>query len=108
MTVGFAYYMTGRYAEAIATLKELISRNPNFMPAHFMLAASYLEQWASQQSPEAQTLEPAVAAIHRVLAPNDSLSMNHIVLGYIYLFQQQYDQALVEIERGIALDPTRQ
>ncbi len=32
--LGSAYRLTGRYAEAIATLKEVISRNPNFIPAH--------------------------------------------------------------------------
>src|SRR5207245_2698372 len=36
--LGLAYYRTGQYAEAIATLKDAISRNPNFIPAHFVLA----------------------------------------------------------------------
>ena len=89
--LGWAYRLTGRYAEAIATLKEAISRSPNFLPAHIILAVSYLWQWVSQQSPAAQTLEPAVAAVQRALALNDSFHWNHIVLGYIYLYQQQYD-----------------
>src|SRR5712692_7913225 len=60
--LGMAYRLTGRYAEAIAQLKEASSRNPNFMAAHLDLAVSYWLQWVSQQSPAAQTLEPAVAA----------------------------------------------
>ena len=104
--LGLAYRMTGRYAEAIATLKEVISRNPNFIYAHLNLAGSYLWQWIAQQSPAAQTLEPAVAAVQRALALHDSLHWNHIVLGYIYLYQQQYDQALAEMERAVALAPT--
>ena len=104
--LGWAYRLTGRYAEAIATLKELISRNPNFIYAHLELAVSYLGQWVSQQSPDAQTLEPAVAAVQRAVALNDSLHWNHIVLGYIYLSQQQYEQALAEMERAVALAPT--
>ena len=103
--LGLAYRLTGRYAEAIATLKEVISRNPNFLPAHLHLAVSYLLQWVSQQSPAGQTLEPAVAAVQRALALNDSLHWNHIVLGYIYLYQQQYEQALAEMERAVALAP---
>src|SRR5262249_13210358 len=43
--------------------------------------------------PAAQTLEPAVAAVQRALALNDSLHWSHIVLGYVYLNQQQYEQA---------------
>jgi adenylate cyclase len=104
--LGLAYRLSGRYAEAIATLQEVISRNPNFLTAHVNLAISYWLQWVSQQSPAAQTLEPAMAAVQRALALNDSLSANHIVLGYIYLSQQQYEQALVEMERGVALAPT--
>jgi tetratricopeptide (TPR) repeat protein len=98
--------MTGRYAEAIATQKEVISRSPNFVSAPLALASSYLWQWIAQQSPAAQTLEPAVAAGQRALALNESLHWSHITLGYIYLYQQQYDQALAEIERGVALAPT--
>ena len=79
--MGLAYLMTGRYAEAIATQKEPISRDPNFIFAHLLLAGSYLWQWIAQQSPAAQTLEPALAAVQRALALNDSLYWNHIVLG---------------------------
>jgi adenylate cyclase len=104
--VGVAYRMTGRYAEAIATLKEIISRDPNFIYAHLHLASSYLWQWIAQQSPAAQTLAPAVAAGQRALALHDSLYWNHIYLGSISLYQQQYDQALAEMERAVALAPT--
>jgi adenylate cyclase len=103
--LGWAYNLTGRYAEAIATLKEAISRSPNHLPAHVTLTFSYLEQWVSQQSPAAQTLEEAVVAGQRALALNDSYHVNHLVLGYIYLYQQQYEQALAEMERSVALAP---
>jgi TolB-like protein/Flp pilus assembly protein TadD len=104
--LGWTYRLTGRYTEAIATLKEAINRNPNFLAAHLNLAFSYWWQWLSQQSPAAQTLEPAVAAVQRALALNDSFHWNHVVLGYIYLSQQQYEQALAEMERTVALAPT--
>jgi adenylate cyclase len=104
--VGLASRLTGRYAEEIVALTELISRNPNFMTAHNNLAVSYLLQWLSQQSPPGQTLEPALAAAQRSLALNDSYPMSHIVVGFISLSQQQYDQALAEMERAVALAPT--
>ena len=103
--VGWAYRLTGRYAEAIATLKEAISRNPNFLPVYHHLAASYVLQWASQQSADAQTLEQALAAAQRLVALNDSYHQGHLFLGYVYLWQKQYEQALAEMERAIALDP---
>jgi tetratricopeptide (TPR) repeat protein len=81
--LGTAYQLTGRYAEAIATLQESINRGPDFLYAHTNLALSYWWQWVSQQSPAGQTLEPAVAAMQRALALNDALSNHstHILLG---------------------------
>jgi adenylate cyclase len=104
--LGVAYHLTGRYAEAIVTMKEVLSRSPNFLPAYGLLAWSYWLQWLSQQSPAAQTLEPAVAAVQRAMVLNDSFHWSHIYLGSIYLYQQQYEQALAEMERGVALAPT--
>jgi adenylate cyclase len=104
--LGWSYELTGRYAEAIATLKELISRNPNFTSAYLHLAASYRLQWISQQSPATETLEPAVTTMQRALALNDSWHRNHILMGYISLYQQQYEQALAEMKRAVVLAPT--
>ena len=98
--------MTGRYAEAIAMQKEVINRSPSWVYAHLELAGDYLLQWGSQQSPTGQTLEPAEAAIQQALALNDSLPWNHIVVGWISIYQQHYDQALAEMERAVALMPT--
>ena len=106
VNLGWAYYSTGRYTEAIATLQDLSSRNPNFMSAHLFLAASYLLQWIAQQSPPRQTLEPAMAAVQRALALNDAYYQNHIILGAIALHQQQYEQALAEMKRAVGLNPT--
>jgi tetratricopeptide (TPR) repeat protein len=41
--LGHAYFLTGEYEEAIAALKRVLNRNPNFFPAHIYLAASYIE-----------------------------------------------------------------
>jgi adenylate cyclase len=40
-TLGRAYFMTGQYDEAIATLKKSLEKNPNYLPAHAFLAACY-------------------------------------------------------------------
>src|SRR5262249_13042161 len=88
-----AYLWIGRHAEAIATLKEFISRNPKFLSAHFLLATGYLAQWAFQLSADPQTLAQALAATQRGLALNDSSPWGHGLLGTVYLWQKQYDQA---------------
>ncbi len=80
--LGWAYNLTGRYAEAVATLKEATSRSPTHFGAHLNLALSYVQQWASQQSPDSQTLEQALAAAQRVRALNDSDLSESRDLGY--------------------------
>jgi adenylate cyclase len=41
--LGHAYYLTSQLDETIATMKELIDRNPNFHPAYAYLTASTVE-----------------------------------------------------------------
>jgi adenylate cyclase len=41
--LGRAYFLTGRYDEAIATLKQVITRNPNQLSAHNDLAIIYID-----------------------------------------------------------------
>ncbi len=103
--LGKAYYQLDRYSEAIATLKEATRRSPTSTNVQLALTLNYLGQWLSQESPPAQTLEPALTAAQRALALNDSYT-SHVVLGDVYLYQQQYDHALVEMERAVAVAPT--
>ena len=102
---GWASQSTGRYAEAVAAQKEVISRNPNLLGAHLNLAFSYLAQWASQQDSDTQTLTQALAAAQRAISLSDSHPLSHVVLGYVYLWQKQYEPATAEMERALALDP---
>jgi adenylate cyclase len=103
--LGWAYSLIGRYAEAVATLKEAISRSPTHVGALFWLAFSYVSQWAFQQNPDAQALEEALAVAQRVIALNATVPWGHVGLGTVYLWQKQYEQAITEGERAIALDP---
>ncbi len=103
---GLAYRLTGRYSKAIATLKEAISRNPNFMPAHTNLAGQLLVAVALSTKPRCPDVGAGWRRSQRALALNDSWYWVHIFLGYLSLYQQQYEQALAEMERAVALAPT--
>ena len=104
-TLGWAYSLTGRYTEAVAMLKEYIRRSPNDPMPYSVLVFSYAWQWISQLSPPSQTLEDALAMGQRALTLSDSWHRIHNGLGYLYLFQHQYAQALAEIERAVSLAP---
>ena len=60
--LGHAYFLTGRYEEAIETLNRVLDRNPGFLPAHVYLTASYVElgrhQEAQAQAAEVRKLNP--------------------------------------------------
>jgi TolB-like protein/class 3 adenylate cyclase/tetratricopeptide (TPR) repeat protein len=103
--LGWAYYYTGRYVEAVATLQEFISLSPSHPYGHLVLAASYLQQWGSQKSADAETLEQALAEAQRAIILNEAYPAGHEVLGYIYLYQKQYEPAMAEMERAITVDP---
>jgi adenylate cyclase len=49
-TLGHAYYLTGRNADAVATLEKVLERNPNFIAAHAILAVLYSEQGREQEA----------------------------------------------------------
>jgi tetratricopeptide (TPR) repeat protein len=103
--LGFAYRMTGRYGEAIATQKQALLRDLNSGFPYPELASSYVQQWGAQLSQDPQSLEQALEAAQQAVALNDSYWGSHVALGSVYLYQQQYEQALAEMERAVALNP---
>jgi adenylate cyclase len=50
-----AYYLSGRYAEAIATLKQFISRSPNMLHAQLVLAIAASESGREEEARAAAT-----------------------------------------------------
>jgi len=102
--LALAYRLTGRYTEAIAAQKQALLRYPNEY-SYGQLALIYVEQWAVQLSQDSQNVEQAVEAAQRAVALSDSLWSAHRALGYVYLYQQQYEQAVAEMERAVALYP---
>src|SRR5216683_1089036 len=75
--------MASRYEEALRALAQAMRLNPRYPPLY---------------------LEPALTAARRALALD--LYISHVVLGDVYLYQKQYDQALAEMERAVAVAPT--
>jgi len=68
LNLSLAYRFTGRYEEAIAALKRLLTRDPNFVNAHLVLAAIY-----SELGREAEARAAAAALLR--LNPNFSLEV---------------------------------
>ena len=49
-TLGIAYTLTGQYEEAIATFKQALTRNADYLLAHIFLAALYSGAGRPEQS----------------------------------------------------------
>ena len=64
-SVGTAYAVAGRYEEALAPLQRYLSRYPNILPAHLMLAAVYSELGqAAEARAEAQKCCGSIPSSH--------------------------------------------
>jgi tetratricopeptide (TPR) repeat protein len=103
--LGRAYYLAGRYEEAIAAHRRVLLRNPNYQVAYVSLALNYAEAWLSQLRQDPRTPEQALEAAQRAVAAGASSSLGHVALGWVYVLNKQYDQAEVEFEQALTLSP---
>lgn len=85
--LGHAYFILNRYAEAIPSLRECVSRAPNFRAAHVWLAATYgqlgqLQQARSHVS-EILRLEPGcrISRIRRLIVYRNPSDADHLLGG---------------------------
>jgi adenylate cyclase len=76
-----------------------------YAEAYAWLGWSYLTEWSWQWSRDPQTLERSFALAQRALVLDDSLPTAHMVLGSVYLFKGQHEQAIAEGEQALAFDP---
>ena len=93
-------------AEARALLKRAIRLDPNYAAAYSGLAETYhidvTMGWA--ESPNA-VLALAEEMADKALSLDDSDVRAHIILGRVHILHNQYEQARVEIDRAIAINP---
>jgi adenylate cyclase len=92
-------------AQARQMFERAIKLDPRYSQAYVVLGVTYYLEWVWHWSQDPQTLEQALALTRQALALDDSLPTAHAHLGMSYARKQQYDQAITEVERAIALDP---
>jgi adenylate cyclase len=73
---------------------------------HTLAAVLYHgEYWIGSDKSPQECIEKGMEMAHQALAINDSNSTAHGVLSHFYLFRREYDEALAEGERAVALAP---
>ena len=92
-------------AQARQMFEKAIELDPQYADAYARLGWTYLAEWVLQWSQDPQTLERALALEQKAITLDDSLSVAHSVLSYVYLWKKQHEQAIAEAERVITFDP---
>jgi class 3 adenylate cyclase/tetratricopeptide (TPR) repeat protein len=78
--------------------------DPNFAAAYARLSHTYFHAWeAGWEGPE--SLDRAVELAEQAVYLNPSSPEAHEQVGFMYLHRKQFDSAISELERSIALDP---
>jgi adenylate cyclase len=92
-------------AQARQMFEKAIELDPQYVGAYVALGISYWLVWSLQWSSDPQTLERAFTLAQKAIELDDSLPGAHSVLSYTYLWKRQFDRAVAEAERAVALNP---
>jgi adenylate cyclase len=92
-------------AQAREFYERAIELDPDFASAYAGLGWTYFAEWSNQWSEDPECLDRAFSFGKMAVLLDDALSVAHSLLGHVYLWKRQFDQAVLEKERAIALDP---
>jgi len=103
-------FLTQGTPEAVAQARALYGRaieiDPNFAAPHAGLALASVTDYVSDWAPDAaQALDEAERWARRAVELSDQEPVSHMALGGVLLWRRDYDGALAECRRMIALDP---
>jgi adenylate cyclase len=87
--------------------EEAVAMCPDNPMAYYFLGSVHQLDYflGSGNSPEEST-EKGIEYTQKALAMDDSISLAHAILGALYVQKREYDKAIAEGERSIALDPS--
>ncbi len=90
-------------AQARPLFEQAIGLDPQYARAYALLSFTYWRD--TGWSPDPQNPERALALAQQAVALDDTLPIAHFALGLAYQLKNQYELAIAELERVIALDP---
>jgi adenylate cyclase len=76
-------------------------------PAGYVLLAlvHQMEYWQGSGKSPGESIERSIEMSQKALAIDDSIAVAHGVLSHLYALKREYDKAIAEGERAVALDP---
>jgi adenylate cyclase len=92
-------------ASARQLAQEAIELDPEYGSAYRLLGVTHLhDTWLGSSKSPKQSMAKAVELVQKAIELDDSYG--HSVMGFLLLQIGQYDNAVVEAERGVALNPS--
>jgi len=92
------------FAMARQLAEEAIEIDPDIPGAYILLAFIHLIDIETGESPR-ESMALAEEFAQKALQLDDSYPMTRITLGLIHLYKRQYEEAIAEGEKALALDP---
>jgi adenylate cyclase len=94
-------------AEARQLSEQVIELEPD-SPLGYALTAGALstEVWGGWSKTPAQSLKYAAELVQKAIVLDDNNPDAHVGLGFIYLVNRQFEKAIAEAERAVALSPS--
>ena len=93
-------------AKAKQIFKELIDMEPEIFNAYVGLAtANIMDVWLGSSSSPRESLSEAIKLCKKAIELDESQDLPHTLLGHIYAMMRQYDKAIEEGQRAVAINP---
>jgi TolB-like protein/Flp pilus assembly protein TadD len=90
---------------AIKTLRSAVQRNPNYGPAHSLLAFALMVSDHVGWAPESDEYGYAAELAQRAAQLDNEDPWAHLALGYVGFTRRQTDEAIKEYKRALELNP---
>ena len=100
--MGVTYLETGNASKAVDLLHQRLKQNPNDSSLLYLLGEALMRNGAKPGEPQ---YAEAQASLEKSVRLNPDLCLPHVALGEIYLDQERFDDAIVQLERARTIDP---
>ena len=105
---GLEYYLRSTkeaYAQAREMFRKALELDPDYALAYSRLGLTDLHEWTHGWTRDPQLLERAFKLAQKAIALDDTLPEAHRILGDVYLYRRQHEEAIAELGKAISLNP---
>ncbi len=90
--------------DALRMFQKSVRLDPDYALAFALLAWTHLVQWMLGWTKDHASLEQSLQMAQKAVALDDSLAEAHWVLGNVYLWQKEYEKAILQLETAISIN----